>query len=304
MNKHNTDNTFLAKWISGELSLKELEAFKKTKEYKEYKKINDASQLLQAPAYESKVVFDKIQQKTNQNNNSSKVVKLIPKWMYAAAASVVVLFGIVYFMGDTIVYKTAYGEQLAIVLPDNSKVNLNANSVLKFKKKNWNKNRNIKLNGEAFFKVEKGSSFTVETSNGSVEVLGTRFTVVSQKDYFEVLCYEGKVGITVDARNDILNTNDAYRSINNTVEKWNFLSEQPSWLTGESTYKNAPLKHVIQAIENQFNIQFIKENINEHERFTGSFTHQDVNVALKTVFVPMNISFTFKDDKTVLIVKK
>jgi transmembrane sensor len=41
----------------------------------------------------------------------------------------------------------------------------------------WSKERTLSLEGEAFFEVQKGSKFSVVTSDGIVEVLGTSFDV-------------------------------------------------------------------------------------------------------------------------------
>ena len=62
MDKHFSDNTFLARWISGELTPEELEDFKKSKDYPVYKKINKAAQTLETPIYNKQVVFNKLQQ--------------------------------------------------------------------------------------------------------------------------------------------------------------------------------------------------------------------------------------------------
>ena len=46
-----------------------------------------------------------------------------------------------------------------------------------FDKKRFTDERIIQLRGEAFFEVEKGSRFVVQTGKGAVEVLGTSFNV-------------------------------------------------------------------------------------------------------------------------------
>ena len=43
MEKQFSDNTFLARWISGELTLEELENFKNSKDYPVFKKISHNS---------------------------------------------------------------------------------------------------------------------------------------------------------------------------------------------------------------------------------------------------------------------
>ena len=76
------------------------------------------------------------------------------------------------------------------------------NTTLKYASNKWDKKRRVRLEGEAFFKVAKGSTFTVDTKTGSVKVLGTQFNVKNRIGFFEVVCYEGLVGVTVSDYND------------------------------------------------------------------------------------------------------
>ena len=81
------------------------------------------------------------------------------------------------------------------------------------------------------------------------------------------------------------------------------LNEQaPSWVQDESTFSNAPLKQVIKALEKQYNIVINAKNVDGDMRFTGSFTHTNVKIALRTVFESLEIKFAFKDEKTIDLV--
>ncbi len=305
MNNHLTDDTFLARWVSGELTPNELEAFKKSKEYPAYKKIIDASQLLEVSTYNKQEVFNKILQERVDYGQLAKpkVIKLVPNWAYATAASIVIMFGIFYFASNETHYETNFSEQLAVTLPDFSKVQLNSNSQLDFKSRQWENNREVILNGEAFFDVEKGTSFKVMTSEGMIEVLGTEFNITVRNDYFEVQCFEGKVKVISSDTDDeaILTQGEAFRIVNNNTEVWDFILDEPSWLKGESTFNKTPLSQVIISLENQFNVSFDKSNIDITKRFTGSFTHSSLKLALKTVFIPMEISFKLNKENTKII---
>ncbi|MGM5469139.1 FecR family protein [Flavobacteriaceae bacterium LMO-SS05] len=300
MEKHNQDETFLARWISGELTSEELKAFKKSKDYPVFKRINESSQRLESPIFDQQSVFNNLVD--YQTNQSKKPVKLIPNWAYALAASIVIALGLFYILNAESHFKTGFGQQLAVVLPDNSKVQLNSNSELNFKSLNWKNNRELNLNGEAFFDVEKGQSFEVHTDEGVVEVLGTEFNVISRAHYFEVRCREGKVRVTsIAAKTEaILLPGKALRIVNNTLEKWDYNINEPNWLIGESTFQNTPISQVILALENQFEISFDTSNVNLSERFTGGFTHKDLKLALNTVMIPMDITYSVDHNKIIL----
>lgn len=80
---------------------------------------------------------------------------------------------------------TARGETYMVILPDKSKVWMNAASSLTYTT-NLLKNgiRSVKLNGEAYFEVAKDKlhPFVVETKNQQVKVLGTHFNINAYDD--------------------------------------------------------------------------------------------------------------------------
>ena len=304
MEKYNQDETFLARWISGELSQEELNEFKKSEDYTVLKKIDDASQKLESPKFDEQALFKKLEQyRKGYQKEEKRVIKLVPNWAYAVAASVIIALGLFYFLNAESHFQTGFGEQLAVVLPDNSKAQLNSNSDLDYKSLNWKNNRVLNLNGEAFFDVEKGQSFKVYTDEGVVEVLGTEFNVISREHYFEVRCQEGKVKVISIAANDevVLLPGNAVRIVDNKIEQWNYNINEPNWLLGESTFQNAPMSQVIISLQNQFKINFDTSNVNLSERFTGGFTHKDLNLALKTVMIPMDISYTVDSQNKIIL---
>ncbi|PIA78995.1 hypothetical protein BFR04_05600 [Gaetbulibacter sp. 4G1] len=304
MEKQYSDDTFLARWISGELTPEELSEFKKSKDYKSFERINKGAQNLSVPAYNKNNAFSKLQEDINKK---TKTVKLIPNWAYRAAAILVVALSVLFFLNNKSThFKTGVGEQLVVTLPDNSKVNLNANSSIKFKEKDWSENRELKFSGEAFFDVEKGSSFRVKSDEGIVEVLGTEFNVISKNNFFEIKCYEGKVKVLNSGNNDlaILTLGKAFRVHNKENKNWTFIEKTPTWIQGESSFKDMPLKQVIKALEDQYEIKFDISLINLNRRFTGSFTHKNLKLALQTVFTPMNINYTTSKNNTIILKDK
>ncbi|MBD0823340.1 FecR family protein [Aestuariibaculum marinum] len=305
MEGFNKDESFLARWVAGELTNEELKNFRNSEDYALYSKINEASQTLKTPEFNKTETFNKIQASTINTGLNPKVKQLVPLWSYAAAAAIVIAFGLFYFTSATNEYTTDFSEQLAIILPDDSKVQMNANSELEFKKYNWLDNRTLNLKGEAFFEVEKGETFTVLTSQGTVEVLGTEFNVIARDGYFEVQCREGKVLVTSKPANNqtVLLPGNAVRIVNNKLEPWEFNAKEPSWVIGESTFFDAPIKQVLIALENQYQITVDASQIDLNKRYTGGFTHKDLNLALRTVLIPMDLTYNFNAEKRVIVLE-
>lgn len=290
MNSEENNEIDLAKWLSGELSPAEKHAFEQTEAYKTYAKIINATEKLNDPAYDDEAVLAKIKEKIA---TKPKVRKLNFRYAYAAAAALVVLFGLYFFLKDaTITYQADFGKQLAINLPDGSKIMLNAKSTLYYDEDTWNKERTLHLDGEAYFKVTKGSPFTVITNEGTVAVLGTEFNVDTNQNFFEVKCFSGKVNVINSEKiAHILTKGKAVRTYNTSLTNWTFNTTEETWMSGLSSFTEMPLLEVIDALENQYQITIKnKENFTQ-ERFTGRFVNNNLDVALKTVFEAMDIDY-------------
>ena len=305
MEKHYSDESFLARWVSGDLTSEELKAFKTSPDYEEFVRINKVSQKLSPPQFNKAEVFNNLQKQIDSPQEIvSKTRRLNPYLLYGMVASVVLLLGYFLFFNTTQSFDTDFGEQLVITLPDNSQAILNSKSSLSFDKKKWNENRVLQLDGEAYFKVEKGSDFTVKTNKGNVTVLGTEFNVNTGVSYFEVQCFEGRVKVVTNNNNEaILTKGKAIRELNNKIENWNFALETPTWIANESTFETAPLEQVINALEHQYNVKVDASIIDLNQRYTGSFTHSDINLALQSIFTPMEISYLVEENRIQLLKK-
>ena len=90
-----------------------------------------------------------------------------------------------------------YGSKTEMILPDGSKVWLNAGSKLKYPNDFNSNNRDVLLEGEAFFQVEKNKSlpFVVNALGLDVKVVGTTFNVKAyeSENTITTILVEGKV---------------------------------------------------------------------------------------------------------------
>ncbi len=289
---HNEENYFLAKWLANEITDDDLKNHVSAEDFVAYKKMQkgiDVFEALEAPMDES---FLKIKDQLS-NKKKGKVIQLNTKWITAIAASVVLLIvSYVGFSNKDIIINTDFGKQKTFALLDGSEVNLNAKSTITYNKNKWEGKRELSLEGEAFFKVKKGSIFTVNTTSGSITVVGTQFNIKASDSYFEVICYEGKVEVISGSETILLQQGDGVRKIDSSnLEKLKQTLKNPTWLTGESSYHKVPLKVVINELEQQFGVEFDKALIDENMIYTGSFDNKDLNIALASVFKPMGINY-------------
>jgi ferric-dicitrate binding protein FerR (iron transport regulator) len=298
-NLHNNSDTFLAKWLVGELTDKELKHLVSEEDYFAYLKLRKGFNVKQKLDASTDASFMKI--KNRIEKKQPKVKPLYTNWVVGIAASIVILFGLFTFLNDSeVIIETGYGENRTIALLDGSEVILNSKSKIIYDEEDWENDRKLYLEGEAYFKVAKGETFVVNTNNGSVSVLGTQFNVNTTNGFFEVVCYEGKVQVKTEQSKNILLPNNAARSINESpIDLFGNSDRMPAWVHGESTFKSVPIRYVIKALEDKYNVAFNTEAIDDSETFTGSFPHDSLSIALKTVFETLNITYNEKEKRNI-----
>jgi ferric-dicitrate binding protein FerR (iron transport regulator) len=294
-------NYFLAKWLNNEITEEELLKHISIEELHSYKKIIASTNQLKAPSFNAEEALEKIKSLHQKKSNVKKVNFL--KYSFRVAAMLAIMFSVYFFVSNK---KTSYNTQLAekinFELPDNSKVNLNADSEITFKANQWNKKRELNLMGEAFFNVKKASKFTVNTNLGSVSVLGTQFNVQVRDAYFEVFCYEGLVSVNYNNEIIKLPAGSSFKVLNSKTELSNSISEtQPSWLKNNSSFTSVPYSYVIKELERQYNIKITYNKSLEQTLFTGTFTHTNLETALKAICIPLNLNFTIFNENKVSI---
>jgi len=296
---------YLAKWLANELTAKELKAFQKSDEFASYQKIIKTSEGLKEPSFDmDKALSDST---SKRNSKGPKILKMSPfkRMMRIAAAVALLLTGsYFYFNSQNNTIETALAENTSFLLPDSSKVLLNADSELSYTDKNWETKRDLKLQGEAFFKVAKGQKFTVETANGRVQVMGTQFNVKSRNDFFEVTCYEGLVRVSFDKKTTELPAGTSFLVLHGKVIASNPTEMlEPSWIHNESTFKSIPLSFVLKELERQYNVTIDAKKIDLSTLFTGSFSHKNLDLALRSICQPNQLNFNLEGNKVLLYAK-
>lgn len=94
---------------------------------------------------------------------------------------------------------TPIGGQFQLVLPDGSKVWLNAASSITYPTRFTGKERRVKVSGEAYFEIQKNivQPFVVEMAHQQIEVLGTSFNVKDYPESFsETTLLSGRVKVS------------------------------------------------------------------------------------------------------------
>jgi len=293
----------LAKWLNKNITNEELTELKSSSEYATYIKIAEATSKLKIPSFN---IDDNFKAISSQIKLKDKVIRLKPIATFLKIAAIIaVLFTVYLFINslDTTI-ETKIAEKQYFLLPDDSKVVLNANSTINYNKKDWKKSRELTLNGEAYFNVSKGKKFLVITQLGIVNVLGTQFNVLARDDNFYIKCYEGLVSVSFNDTIIKLSAGKKLKIENGVLIKhYKNNTSSPGWIANESSFDNTTLAIVLKEFERQYPIKITTENINVNKRFSGSFTHNNLNLALKSVCDPLNLSFTINGEDVTIYAK-
>ncbi len=162
---------------------------------------------------------------------------------------------------------TGAGEQEMIVLPDSSRVWLNERTTLTYRRPFWG--RQVDLEGEAFFEVEKSRfrRFVIRAGEAQTTVLGTAFNVRA---------YPGEGQVKVTVKSGVVQLEDRQgaseevmllrgetgvfdKRTQEVTEKAVAEVNADAWKTRELSFQGRPLRGVIEDIEDYFNIDILVE---------------------------------------------
>ncbi|MBN2814962.1 MAG: FecR family protein [Bacteroidales bacterium] len=230
------------------------------------------------------------------------------------------------------------GARSEVILPDGSKVWLNAGSKIRYQDAFNKKNRDIFLEGEAYFVVAKNKQlpFNVETADLNVVALGTEFNVkaYSDEDVVETTLIEGKVSIwrneSMLKKSDIVllepNQKAVYVKENRklTVEDMKAIRESKpeviklkkttvyvtaevnpapviSWKDNKLVFKGEELSDLLVKLERKYNVTFVYESANIKQfRFTGTLEDETLTQVLDFIKLSAPIDYEL-EGKTVKV---
>ena len=186
------------------------------------------------------------------------------------------------------------GQKSMIVLPDGSKVWLNSGSVLKYNSSFNSQNREVELEGEAFFEVKKDKlrMFRVNTGAVFIEVYGTSFNVKNYKaeKNLEVTVQNGKVGILRDGYKLADLTPGKQIEINAETSEMLLniakIEVVTAWKNNELVFDGTPLEEVIRYLERWYGVNItIEEKMKKKHNYTFKIKTESLTELLELLKV-------------------
>lgn len=254
------------------------------------------------------------EKKLKKEEKKARILPML-KWSARVAAVVVVALSCGFLFRDYQYNKAAQmqtvavpaGQRAQITLADGTRIWLNAKSTLTYATNFGRTERNVTLEGEAYFEVAKNKNipFYVNTEKNKVRVVGTSFNVCAYKDSkeFETTLIEGIVDIYAAGNEKPivrLQKNEFFADYDGKLKKTVLPSyDYLRWKEGFYCFDDSELSHILNRLELYYNVKITVKNkkLLSH-RYTAKFKEQDgIEHILKVIQKDQNFKYYINEEK-------
>jgi ferric-dicitrate binding protein FerR (iron transport regulator) len=199
---------------------------------------------------------------------------------------------------------TASNSVEHFTLKDGSEIWLNKNSEIKIKESFNEINREVLLNGEAFFEVKRNKEklFIISTKLSKTTVLGTSFSVKGYDNApINVLNVNtGKVEFTNGTEKEVFIAGERGELNKKEIVKTTVRINDFAWQKGIFTYKNTSLKNIANDLGKHYNvtISFKNESISLCT-FTGDLSASNLTQNMEVIALTNNLAFNQNENTIV-----
>ena len=239
------------------------------------------------------------EENTLEKRNSKSTI-----WLkIAAVVALIFAGGFAFFLTGNRNLKNDSKSLATINLPDGSTVLYTPGSTISFNSRLWRWDRTVEFLGEGFFKVNSGSTFTVNTQVGNVEVLGTAFSLwADHKDLF-AHCTEGSVRVW-NADNEMTIGSGEFVDIEDGRMAATMLYSVDGFISPRQerflSFESVPVAIVLNELEISLGIK-IKNELPSNLVYTGILDISDENQCFQVFCKPFGAIFDKNADGHVSI---
>ncbi len=312
----------LIQYLSGRLSVKEEEEVEQWIEFsEENRKIiedifiasNITDRLLMMKSIDEKESLSKLDNIIIRKQKKRKLRRFLTVLQRTAAILFIpalILAALWYPRQETgglsyVEIKANRGTTSSFILPDSTKVWLNAGSKIQYPSYFSSNNRTVILEGEALFTVKEDTDkpfIVISDTAYSVEVLGTIFNIsaYTEDDHIETTLINGRVKVKYHPagkkQSDLLlkpNEKAIYSKKDGHMEvkEIDGLSVA-GWKYGQLTFNNHPMSHVTKILSRHYGIEFrILDQQVLNSAITGTFKNEQLPQVLKYIELATGIKY-------------
>lgn len=206
---------------------------------------------------------------------------------------------------------TAIGETYIVVLPDQSKVWMNAASTLKYSSAMARLDkRTVELTGEAYFEVakDKAHPFIVKSASQQVEVLGTHFNVTTYNDKaISTTLLEGSVRVATGSKSQLIVPGEqAVSSVDGIAVKKVEAEDVIAWKNGYFMFSSETLESIMGKLSRWYGVrvEFTDDSLRLRTFFGSISKYVNISQVLKKLNATGKTEYVLVGDKVVVSVKK
>ena len=206
-----------------------------------------------------------------------------------------------------LVASTSYGEQKEVILPDGTRLLLNACSQVRYPERFTEEKREVELEGEGYFQVthKEEQPFIVTTDAFDVQVLGTCFNVraYSSDETVAVDVESGKVQVDLPEAMMRLKAQEQVL-INKVSGEYSKLHDEGCvavWRNGGLRFEATPICDVAKVLERRYNCRITFAAGQEFDNFiSGEHDNQSLEVVLQSIEFVSGIHYRVNGNQVLL----
>jgi len=203
---------------------------------------------------------------------------------------------------------TAKGNQYELILPDGSKVWLNAASSMRFPTSFKGKERRVEITGEAYFEIAKNPAmpFKIQAGSGEIDVLGTHFNINAYADESTVktTLLEGAVAVKKETTQQVLEPGQqaAFSPQGGiTLSKNVDVAHETAWKDGFFWFDNTDIHTLMRQVSRWYDVEVeFKGNITD-DGFTGKVDRNVPLSKLLKVLEQYELHFKIEGKKIIVL---
>lgn len=264
-------------------------------------------------------LLERIKQKIllEERQKMNRIIKFYAIGMRVAAVLIVALLitSLWFFQNPPVAKQVAtlqtieipLGARTQMQLPDGSQVWLNSGSTLKFAT-NFTQNREVELEGEAFFDVVKSKvPFEIHTDYGDIKVLGTAFNVDAYpNEGFSTTLERGSIEFSgINHEHRTLKPGEQVRISGNQFTSATVDTEIfTSWRQGRLIFKREPFPGMIKKLERWYNVK-IEYSASDFDGlwFSGTIEGESITEVMEMVCTSAPVDYNYNSRTRIIQIK-
>jgi ferric-dicitrate binding protein FerR (iron transport regulator) len=282
------------------------------KYFEDFKLIWEQSKSLSAnSSINENDAWQRFRQRVQPTEKKPAIVRSVGyKFQWTKIAALLAVVTIVTWLmtvpGNKTITVESHQAVLASTLPDGSVVTLNKNAVLSYAGKFKGEERNVNLQGEAFFAVtpDKKKPFVIHVNDVTVKVVGTSFNIKSSNGHTEVIVETGIVQVTRNGRTIELRPKEkTIVTAQDTVLQKEVVADKlyDYYRSKEFVCNNTPLWKLVATLNEAYNVNItIERPALRNLPITTTFSNKPLDSVLAVIGQTLDATIVHENNQIIL----